>query len=929
LDAVIVDVIVFGDFSLDAKINPYLAVDAFIQPYFFLDAVIGIHAPVFVDMLVRAFISPPHVFGSFTADAVVVARVSFTADAFVTGVLYTGSFGVDAFRLDRVDGSFTVSSYVRDTFFFIDVIIGTFSEGSGYLVVRAWIENERVSTGSLSCDAYIDSYWGEQFTIDADIVGTTKESSFLVDADIAGTGEERGTFNVYSTVSTVDNSAVFGLEAEIEQNLPFFLDAWFADFFTLDAYLSYAESAGSFDVSSWLADTTEVTLSVDAVVVDAGGDYRGFHADAIILGSPWLPHLYIIEVLATIAGGLESSFTLNASISRLFTLDAFFYQPVLLDAYIEGTNVVVYPPAQAGSEGTSTDGTTFSDPSASFDPVMVGGTIVIEGVTYVIASVIDEQTITVVGGGIDFGEGDLEWSVPSGDPTDPVGDEPPITRSFNLLIEWSRPERDTWQDLTGDVLWDKAKFEQSARIGPGTFELSLNGTFPLLVGGEEIRVSVDGFRIFGGYVSDIEQGYIFEDDHSVAVTTLRGTDYNVLLDRLLVYNAEWDDRKEGSGGYKTWGPFSKGTLDREIITTVARRYMSNPAAMGLDMSTYVDVIETPAPTTGFQIESGMSLRNVLTEISRITEGVWWIDPYKNLHYHDRTSVTAPYPITDTDGGIACRELKISRSMSVVTNDVFVWGTAAYLDTGDADIIYSRQTADWNWDVQWWNTKIARVQKRIDAIKQTPYNKRSLKQRTTLAALQSTKRHYIVNLEKAQASTEAGSVETYGRWQYGEFRGDIYHQGKVDRRAKAIMQRYSEPVVKGQATVFEPGFQAGQVVNLVSARHDVSEDIVIRQSTLTFAVVKEPVGGQYFAVPKYALAFGLDPEEPWNVYEYLPYPKGDNPRTHYNPPRIRIEDDPAAEDGDVSYLDTFGREYTSAVDFGPSTSERNELREWSE
>jgi hypothetical protein len=996
VDAAIVDATVEGSFTADAQVGPWFPAQAFIQPYFLLDAAYIIGTRTLGEILVRSIITLGDGPGSLTLDAVLTERVSFTADAYV-GTLQTDSLTLDAFVRGNPSASTTLDASIHQPLFLVNAaIITTITHPESYFVVRAELTTQRQVETSATMDAWVEAFYGEQFTIDAVLTSYTKTGTFGADADIAGTAEERGTSTLDAFLQLEGEQALFRVEAVVAQLQPAFIDAFIAGTFTLDATYGYLAGSGSFTLDGWLDGTPTGSLTMDAVVADAGGDYRGLHADAIVLGTVERPGLFIIEVLAHITGAQTGSFTVGSVIEKggSFALDAWFYQPLLLDAYIEGTNVVVYPPAQdgddgvtsgtaqSGTDGVAVTGTTFSsasadftglegatiiidgdvytivsvsnsttvvisggtisgtgltwsiptlsDPEASFSDDDIGSTIVIEGIVFTIIDVVDENTV-IVGGGDEwpYANGGISWEVPSGDATDPVGDSAPITRSFQVLIERSRPDREQWTDITGDVIWRTARFTQSARVGAGTFEMTLKGVFPENIGGEEIRVSIDGFRVFGGYVTDVERHYAFEDDYSVPLVTLKGTDYNTLLDRLLIYNAEWDEKKEGSGPYRTWKAFAQGTSDRTIITTVARRFMSDPALMGLDMTTNVDELETPAPTTSFQMESGMSLRNLLTEISRITEGVWWISPYKALHYHSRTNVTAPYPVTDTAGGIACRGLSLSSSLSVMANDVFVWGTQAFMDTGDSDIIYSRQTADQDWDVEWWTAKLDGVQTKIDNIRQTPYDERTLKQRTTLAALRETKEKYERYLANAEATTEVGSLATYRRWQYGEYRNDIYQQNKVDRRARAIMQRYSEPVVKGKATVFEPGFQAGQVVTVVSATHDVADDIVIRQSELSFVVSKEPVDDVYYAVPTYTLSLGLDPEEPWNIYQFLPFPDMDDWNLHFNFPRIHIPDIDEGTDFPDLYLDTFEREYASTTDLGPTTSERDEYRPWEE
>jgi hypothetical protein len=321
---------------------------------------------------------------------------------------------------------------------------------------------------------------------------------------------------------------------------------------------------------------------------------------------------------------------------------------------------------------------------------------------------------------------------------------------------------------------------------------------------------------------------------------------------------------------------------------------------------------------------------MLTEISRLSEAVWWVDPYKDLQYHDRNTVTAPFPITDGDGGISCRGLSMSESLEMVTNDVIAWGTIANIESGDSRVIVSRQTATSEWDDEFWQLKIDRVEDDIDRIRQTPVNQRTVKQKTELASLKRALAVYEAKHAAAVANT-SGSIETYGRWQYAEYRQDILHQATLNRRARQIMKRYSQPVVRMSATVFDPGYQAGQVVTVSSLSHGIAEDMVIREVTMDFVASKGPVGEEAYAVPRYTLSIGLDPEEPWNIYEYLPlpFPDFDFRAPRFNPPVFRIPDIGGITigTGDASpiLLDSFERVTDS--DLGLSTSERTETRPW--
>lgn len=893
-----------------------LLLDAYIAPYFAIGAYIG-PSPASVPgyLTLRAQVVAPR----FALEAYIVQHV-FSLEA----VIANGALALDAVVLaTRPTRLLTLNAFIEERGFGLDAVItpGPPVERSGLFYLRAWKEAMQ-SSGGFSLDAVMDSAIGlATFTIDAIYVEPTRTGSFAISSEISAAGEERGLIALDSTFLRVGGEA-FSLDAYIAQLT---LQAWIAGALSLDAVIAYVEGSGDFDMDAVLKGVSNAALTADAIIADAAGDFRQSNLDAVLLAT--VTPYGGIEVLAHIAGTMARSFALDAVLNAAFGVDAFVQPYFSLGAYIEGTSVVVYPPSQDGGDGTSTDGTTFTSPSADFDDSLIGQQITVDGVDYIITGVTGSDTLTV-SGGLPFGQNDLVWSIPSGDPTDPLGGDVPITRKFRVNIEWSRPNRNVWTDITGDVMWRRTKFTQSARVGPGTFELHLLGTFDQFVGGEEVRVSVDDFRVFGGFVLEIEYAYAFEDDYSVPLTILHGVDYNVVLDRRLVYNAEWDEQQGGDGEYKPWKPFAKGTSDREIITTIARRFSD---VSGFDFITGVDEIETPAPVKGWTMEPGSTWRTVLAEICRITEGVFWISPYKRLEYHDRGDASAPYPITDGNGGISCRGLSISSSMSVVTNDVFAWGTEAYMDTGDSDIIFSRQTADADWEADWWATKIDRVDTRLANLRETPYSDRTKKQQTTIAALKKSSAVYEAKLAAAQAHPSDGSVERIGRWQYAEFRQDIYHQNYLDRRAAAIMQRYAQPVVKARATVFDPGFQAGQVAQVVSTRFGVVEDIAIREMTIDFVVAKEPEGGRYYAVPRYHLNLGLDPEEPWNIYEYLPFPDtstdNDDPYTNYNPHHVRIPGIDNATEAAARVLDSFTRASAAGDTWGVATSERSETREW--
>ncbi len=871
---------------------------------------------------------------SFPADAFVLPW--FTLDAELASIWTPGTFTVDTllhlrkvqwfqiaaafFRYD-MEGSFPLEAVVWQPMFTADAIIGTVTHPYAYFRVRAWLEipvYHPVFEGDdgVPVDAWIEGFTGEQFSIDAAIVGLERLGSFTLEADIDAPDEQRGTFTAGAWLG-MTWTALFNVEALIVQAYPFTIDAIIMPAFTVGAWLTYLEGAGAFQIDAVALSSPELGVTADAVVVDDLGSFWGFWLDAQLAGTVYGE----IEVLAHIVGTPQRDFTLSAYVMPTFTADAFIQPYFTVGAYIMGTNYVVFPPSQEGSDGEVRGTSTFYAESGEFDPTMVGQRIVIDGVEYTITAVIDDHTITVTPV-LEASGHNIPWYIPSGSPTDPLGDDHPpvITRRFQVAILWSRPDAETWNDMTPDVMWAQTEFTQSARSGPGTFRITLRGSFPQYVGGEEIHVEIDDFRVFGGYVTQIEKGYVFPDAFNEPLTTLIGVDYNVMFDRLVVYNASWDRAHNGTGEYRNWKPFPKGSWDDTIIKSIVTSDLTDLTGQGFDLTSNVDRVEQVALEVPWTMQAGTTWRTVMQSISMVTTGVWWINAYKELHYHSRDMVTAPWPITDGDGGISSRNLKISSDIGPMISDAFVWGTLAYTTAGE--IMLSRQPADSNTQVDYWERKIAALQPKIDRIMLKAPSKRTAKEKANLAAYKKTLAVYLKELRKAQAAAVRDAPQgVYGRWQYGEFRNDIHHQSWLDRRATSIYERYSVPVVKAEATIFDPGFSAGMVAEVVSSAHGVADELVIRQMTLRFVVGKEPFEGRYYAVPQYDLVLGLDPEAPWNIYDYLPWPSDKKQRKFVRTGKTEVQEE-------WLMLDTFSRTWgPDEGTLGIADNDREEERWW--
>ncbi len=383
-------------------------------------------------------------------------------------------------------------------------------------------------------------------------------------------------------------------------------------------------------------------------------------------------------------------------------------------------------------------------------------------------------------------------------PPPPAG-PPPQYSKIRILIK----SGGTTTDITKDVVWNETEFTQAAKTAPGTFRCTLRGEFTQYDGGEDIYVEVDGFRQFGGLVTMVEYDYWYPNV-AVPKTVLLGTDYNIYFDKLVLWNRA--ENTGTSGLYVNFRGYRADLSDRSIIRHVCANMIDLPP--GFDYLTYVDKLDDNwLEGERYYFNTGMSFREFMSEMSRVTAGVWWIDQHLHLHYHARGVVTAPAAITDTQAGVSCRNLEWRGDTGSMVNDIRVWGTLA----------------------------------------------------TTVAGKIVMSHNY-----------DAGAIAKFGLRQYGEFRSDLHDTDHIRKRASSIRFRRGIVVETASLDIFESGFTAGQVVQVNMTTFGKSKAFVIRQVQTRFATMAPPDGTTYYGVPIYHLELGLDPEDPWNFYDMLPF-----------------------------------------------------------
>jgi hypothetical protein len=723
-------------------------------------------------------------------------------------------------------------------------------------------------TGHFTIGAWVDAGPGQSWGVGAVIAGRTR-ALFDIDAYTAHTILISAWIRLVRT---------FGIDAVLRraQAGSFVMDAAIGDrpnVWLVDAY-SVRKVPGSFPVKGWLvAPERGGSFPLDAFLVGTRGDFvmdaqisspatvggaveldavvsdtyrrSGFDLGAVVhtAGSGGL---FDVEAVVALVPSIHS-FPVDALIPPWFALGAFVAQSFQMSAEI-------WKPGQSITFDAQVLGLHFG--WVAFDAVVARGYIAFNAVVKASphdiipfiawvrrldqsfgldARVADHFGISAyvqpsftVGAFISSDSGQKYWPPGSGGPgnpgpIDPGTGEPWLPPHHQVRIEIFIDGK----DMTAHVELAQCMFEQHAGSSPGSFSLPLRGAFPKYDGGEEIRVDLDGFRQFGGFVTNVTHGYHYPyvagEDKDEAhpnqqpLTLLEGTDFNVLFDRVYIYNVP-DVGSRTHGIYTTIDPLPMGLTDKEYISAVLSKYIDPPWRRLFDFTTYVEVTgNSPSPEQPFTVETGQTLRQFLTSLSQMTNAIWYMDPYYAIHSHSRANANAPRAITDgtgTDsggdptGGIHCRELSVEWTIESTMNDVTVYGTLA--ETVEGQIIFSRRQ-------------------------------------------------------------DQDLIDKVGLWQYQEFRSDLHLQSHVSERAGILKSRADRVIHRAVCKIFEKGFQAGQVVSLFSGEYDVAENIPITVMSMTFALSQgADEDGKCYGVPVYELQMSNDPEPPFNLYDALPW-----------------------------------------------------------
>jgi hypothetical protein len=338
----------------------------------------------------------------------------------------------------------------------------------------------------------------------------------------------------------------------------------------------------------------------------------------------------------------------------------------------------------------------------------------------------------------------------------------------------------SWDYAQKYVVFAQTTFQAIAGAQPGTCEVTLKDPNNELsfTEGSEIRCVIDGVAMWGGFLMQIERGFFFSD-RPVRKWVLHGVDYNILFDKLYLYNHD----NPGLSLHKN-APYPQGTIDRDYLVSEMRNDSDIKLVLGgrINYQSLISEIGTINPDgPGIPVNPGASLRALFQDCSGIVLAdqpgavIWYINPDRRVVYAAQDTNIAPFSVSDNSStDVGCRNLVLTTDISNLRNNVVLFANSLNPDPHASP---------------------------------PPY---LLYRRNEMTA----------------------SVGQYGLWQYSE-QVPHWSQAWLNARSTKLLFQNGTPAQRGSWTMFRPGLYPGMIVTVASDAYGVVENLPVRSIDISF------------------------------------------------------------------------------------------------
>lgn len=326
---------------------------------------------------------------------------------------------------------------------------------------------------------------------------------------------------------------------------------------------------------------------------------------------------------------------------------------------------------------------------------------------------------------------------------------------------------------------------------------------------DDVLLEEDGVKLFGGVIVEIGE----EVKGRLEYVSVKCRDYAYEMDRKLVIEQ-----------------YENMTVE-DIIADINTTYLT-----GFDITNVSCPLNVPYIRFNYEQPS-----KCLQQLAELVEYDWYVDPEKKIYFFSKSSFSAPFNLTDTNGKYVYNSLKIRKNVNNIKNTIYVRG-GEYLGalTTEKFVADGQQTTFFQ--AYKYNTitvKKATVTQTvgIDFIDDPGsfncmynFNEKAVKFPTAPTAGQVIEVSGYPYIPVIIKLSNWPSITQYGVQEFKIVDKSINSKEGARTRALAEISAWANQIDEGGFKTISTGLRAGQQINVQSTIRGIDEDFVISRIT---------------------------------------------------------------------------------------------------
>lgn len=365
-------------------------------------------------------------------------------------------------------------------------------------------------------------------------------------------------------------------------------------------------------------------------------------------------------------------------------------------------------------------------------------------------------------------------------------------------------------DYTSAIKAKSPKINDASNSSPSTCSLTwANNGLSLPSCGDEIVITVNDERLFGGYITEITPDY---KAGTVFEAKLSCVDYTRTLDRRLVVE-----------GYESM-------TDLEIIQDIIDRYASDE---GFTTTNVIEGVTISQLTFNYVQPS-----QAIGKIAKLTNRAWYVDYNKDIHYFPLTETPTELDITEDTSHYY--DLKLKKSNIGIKNRIFVRGGTELSDPVTISFAADGQQTIFNLPEKPHDltmtvggvSKTVGIQNVDDAVDydyllnfQEKYIAIGNDSTPTAGTVMEFTYKYEIPILIAQENT--ASITTHGVYEHAIFDNSIKTSAAARDRAIAELTDFASTFIDGSFKTLSNTYRAGQYITVTLPDIDIDDSYLIQ------------------------------------------------------------------------------------------------------